>query len=94
MYSLKRTNLYLRKSKKHGKKLINHFDNKGNAIQYSKGNSRNPVRLNCGETKAFNRIKTLSKESHIIFRGRGIHTIETTVRQLFNSFGGGKSYLE
>lgn len=88
MYSLKRTNLYLRKSRKHGKKLINHFDNKGNAIQYSKGNSRNPVRLNCGETKAFKRRKTLSKDTHTIFRGRGIHTIETTVRQLFNSLGG------
>ena len=88
MFGLKRANLYLRKSKKHGKKLINHFDNKGDTIQYSKGNSRNPVRLNCGETKAFKRKKILSKYTHIIFRGRGIHTIETTVRQLFNSFGG------
>ena len=88
-FSLKRTNFYLRKSKKHGKKLINHFDNKGHAIKYTKGNSRNPVRLNCGETKAFERRKILSKDIHIIFRGRGIHTIETTVRQLFNSLWGG-----
>ena len=84
-FSLKRTNFYLRKSKKHGKKLINHFDNKGNTIKYTKGNSRNPVRLNCGETKSFHKKKILSEGIHNIFRGRGIHTIETTVRQLFNN---------
>lgn len=87
-FSIGRTNLYLRKSKKHGKKLINHFDNKGNTIRYTKGNSRNPVRLNCGQTKSFAKKKTLSGEETKIFRGRGIHTIETTLRQLSNSFGG------
>lgn len=89
-----RTNLYLRKSIKHGAKLINHFDNKGNCIKKNKGNARTPVRLNCGETKSFLRKKILSGSMHTIFRGRGIHTIETTVRQLFNSFGGGESYVE
>lgn len=93
-FSIGRTNLYLRKSKKHGKKLINHFDNKGHSIKYTKGNSRNPVRLNCGETKSFKKEKILHGEEQYIYRGRGIHTIETTVRQLFNSLVGGESYLE
>lgn len=88
VFTLGRTNFYVRKSKKHGKRLINHFDNKGDNIKYTKGNARNPVRLNCGETKSFHKKKILSEEIHNIFRGRGIHTIETTVRQLFNSLGG------
>ena len=88
VFSGGRTNFYLRKSRKHGAKLINHFDNKGNCIIKKKGNARNPVRLNCGETKSFKKKKILSGEAHTIFRGRGIHTIETTVRQLFNSLGG------
>lgn len=85
-----RTNFYLRKSKKHGKTLINHFDNRGDFIRLYKRNSINPVRLNCGETKSFPRKKEIRGEDHIIKRGRGIHTIETTVRQLRNSLGGGK----
>ena len=93
VFSGGRTNFYLRKSRKHGAKLINHFDNKGNCIKRYKGNARNPVRLNCGETKSFKKKKILSGEENTIYRGRGIHTIETTVRQLFNSLGG-ESYLE
>lgn len=73
-YSLKRTNFYLRKSKKHGKKLINHFDNNGYAIKYTKGNSRNPVRLNCGETKSFHKKKnTIGGNSQNIQGARNTH---------------------
>ena len=85
VFSNGRTNFYLRKSRKHGAKLINHFDNKGYCIRKYKGNARTPVRLNCGETKSFKKKKILHGEEHTIYRGRGIHTIETTVRQLFNS---------
>ena len=80
----KRTNIYLRKKRKHGRGLINHFDNKGIFIKIGKFNARNPVRLNCGETDSFRRHKS----GYYINRGRGIHTIETTVRQLHNSMGG------
>ncbi len=89
VFSSGRTNLYLRKSIKHGAKLINHFDNQGDCIRKHKGNARTPVRLNCGETKSFKKRKILHGEEHAIYRGRGIHTIETTVRQLFNSLWGG-----
>ena len=83
-----RTNFYLRKSKKHGKTLINHFDNRGDFIYLNKKNAINPVRLNCGETKSFPKEKVIRGKYHVIKRGRGIHTIETTVRQLLNSLGG------
>ena len=88
VYGSKRTNIYLRKRRKHGGELINHFDNKGGYIKIGKFNARNPVRLNCGETDSFRRIKETEVHSYIINRGRGIHTIETTVRQLHNSMGG------
>ena len=84
----KRTNIYLRKKRKHGRELINHFDNKGGYIEIGKFNARNPVRLNCGETDSFRRRKSIEVHDYCINRGRGIHTIETTVRQLHNSMGG------
>lgn len=90
VFCSRRTNFYFRKSKKHGKTLINHFDNRGDFIYLDKKNAINPVRLNCGETESFPRKKGIRGENHVITRGRGIHTIETTVRQLRNSLGGGK----
>ena len=86
----KRTNFYYRRSKKHGATLVNHFDNIGNELPIKKGNKRNPVRLNCGETTSFRRVKwTTSDKCYKINRGRSIHTIETTVRQLANGLWGG-----
>lgn len=84
----KRTNIYLRKKNKHGGELINHFDNKGDSIIIGKFNARNSVRLNCGETDSFRKVKYTEVRSYCINRGRGIHTIETTVRQLHNSMVG------
>ena len=84
----KRTNIYLRKKRKHGRELINHFDNKGRYIEIGRFNARNPVRLNCGETDSFRRVRSTAVHVYRINRGRGIHTIETTVRQLHNSMGG------
>lgn len=90
----KRTNFYYRRSIKHGAKLINHFDNIGNALPVKQGNKINPVRLNCGETTSFSRKKwTTPDKCHIINRGRSIHTIETTVRQLANGLWGGGRYF-
>ena len=91
--SSKRTNFYYRRSKKHGAKLINHFDNIGNELQIKYVNKRNPVRLNCGETTSFRRKKwTTPDKYYIINRGRSIHTIETTVRQLANGLWGGRYF--
>lgn len=88
--SSKRTNFYYRRSQKHGAKLINHFDNIGKELGINKNNKRNPVRLNCGETTSFRRQKRTTPDSYYkINRGRSIHTVETTVRQLANGFGGG-----
>ena len=89
----RRTNIYLRKKKKHGRGLINHFDNKGSYLKTGKFNARNPVRLNCGETDSFRRVKNNEVRDYYINRGRGIHTIETTVRQLHNSMGGGNKIV-
>lgn len=90
----KRTNFYYRRTKKHGATLINHFDSIGNELPIKDGNKRNPVRLNCGETTSFRRKKwTTPDKHHIINRGRSIHTIETTVRQLANGFLGGGRYF-
>ena len=86
----KRTNFYYRRSKKHGAKLINHFDNIGDELPIKKHNKRNPVRLNCGETTSFRRKKWTTPDKYYrINRGRSIHTIETTVRQLANGLWGG-----
>ena len=86
----KRTNFYYRRSKKHGATLINHFDNIGNELPINKNNKRNPVRLNCGETTSFRRKKWTTPDNYYrINRGRSIHTIETTVRQLANGLWGG-----
>ena len=79
---------------KHGRELINHFDNKGRYIEIGRFNARNPVRLNCGETDSFRRVRRAAVHVYRINRGRGIHTIETTVRQLHNSMGGNKIVLE
>lgn len=90
IYGLKRTNFYYRRSKKHGATLINHFDNIGNKLPIKEVNKRNPVRLNCGETTSFRRKKrTTPDKCYRINRGRSIHTIETTVRQLANGLWGG-----
>ena len=90
IYCSKRTNFYYRRSKKHGAKLINHFDNIGDALPIKEGNKRNPVRLNCGETTSFRRKKRTTPDKYYkINRGRSIHTIETTVRQLANGLWGG-----
>ena len=83
-----RTNIYLRKNKKHGRRLINHFDNFGKYIMNKKSNRRTPVRLNCGETSSFKRKRYMKNIIRFIYRGRSIYTIETTLRQLFNSLGG------
>lgn len=81
----KRTNFYYRRAKKHGATLINHFDNIGNILEIKEGNKINPVRLNCGETTSFRRKKRTTPDRYYkINRGRSIHTIETTVRQLAN----------
>lgn len=89
IYGLNRTNFYYRRSTKHGAKLINHFDNIGDKLPIKEGNKRNPVRLNCGETKSFRRKKRTTPDKHYrINRGRSIHTIETTVRQLANGLWG------
>lgn len=94
IYGSKRTNFYYRRSKKHGAKLINHFDNIGDLLPINKHNKRNPVRLNCGETTSFRRKKqTTPDKYYIINRGRSIHTIETTVRQLANGLWGGSRYF-
>lgn len=86
----KRTNFYYRRNKKHGAKLINHFDNIGYKLTIKYGNKRTPVRLNCGETTSFRRVKqTTPDRCYIINRGRSIHTVETTVRQLANGLWGG-----
>lgn len=86
----KRTNFYYRRAKKHGATLINHFDNIGNELPIKDGNKINPVRLNCGETSSFRRTKQTTSEIYYrINRGRSIHTIETTVRQLANGLWGG-----
>lgn len=86
----KRTNFYYRRSKKHGATLINHFDNIGYQLPIKWNNKRNPVRLNCGETMSFRRIKSTTPDKcYRISRGRSIHTIETTVRQLTNGLWGG-----
>ncbi len=90
IFGSKRTNFYYRRSKKHGATLINHFDNIGYALPIKLKNKRNPVRLNCGETTSFRRIKwTTPDKNYTINRGRSIHTIETTVRQLANGLWGG-----
>lgn len=90
IWGSKRTNFYYRRTKKHGATLINHFDNIGNEVPIKMGNKRNPVRLNCGETSSFRRTKqTTSERYYRINRGRSIHTIETTVRQLANGLWGG-----
>lgn len=88
--SSKRTNFYYRRSQKHGAKLINHFDNIGYELRINTHNKRNPVRLNCGETTSFRRKKWTTHDRYYkINRGRSIHTIETTVRQLANGLWGG-----
>ena len=87
-----RTNIYARRSKKHGKKLINQFDNYGNELVIEKHFlKRNPIRLNCGETKSFKRKKFnhLGNKIRNIYRGSGIHTVETTIRQIHNLMDGG-----
>ena len=86
-----RTNIYARRSTKHGNKLVNQFDNYGNGLFLKKHFlKRNPIRLNCGETKSFKRIKRnhLGDEIRNIYRGSGIHTVETTIRQIHNLMGG------
>ena len=86
-----RTNIYSRRSQKHGNKLINQFDNYGNELVIKKHSlRRNPIRLNCGETKSFKRIKInhLGYKIREIYRGSGIHTVETTIRQIHNLMGG------
>lgn len=88
-----RTNIYLRKNRKHGRRLINHFDNFGKYIMDKKSNRRTPVRLNCGETSSFQRIRYMRNIARHIYRGRSIYTIETTLRQLFNSLGVGNIYV-
>ena len=89
LYGSKRTNFYYRRSKKHGATLINHFDNIGDELPIKEKNKINPVRLNCGETTSFRRIKWTTPEKYYrINRGRSIHTIETTVRQLANGLWG------
>lgn len=86
----KRTNFYYRRAKKHGATLINHFDNIGNKLPIKERNKINPVRLNCGETSSFRRTKQTTPDKYYrINRGRSIHTIETTVRQLANGLWGG-----
>ena len=86
----KRTNFYYRRSKKHGATLINHFDNIGDELPIKENNKINPVRLNCGETTSFRRKKWTTPDKYYrINRGRSIHTIETTVRQLANGLWGG-----
>ena len=90
----KRTNFYYRRSKKHGATLINHFDNIGDELPIKEKNKRNPVRLNCGETTSFRRKKWTTPDIYYrINRGRSIHTIETTVRQLANGLWGGGRYF-
>lgn len=90
IYGSKRTNFYYRRSQTHGAILINHFDNIGDKIPIKEGNKRNPVRLNCGETTSFRRKKRTTPDKYYrINRGRSIHTIETTVRQLANGLCGG-----
>lgn len=87
-----RTNIYSRRSRKHGNKLINQFDNYGDILVIKKHFlKRNPIRLNCGETKSFKRIKInhLGNKIRKIYRGSGIHTVETTIRQIHNLMGGG-----
>ena len=80
-----RTNIYSRRNRKHGNILINQFDNYGNSLLLKKHFlRRNPIRLNCGETKSFKRIKInhLGNKIRKIYRGSGIHTVETTIRQI------------
>lgn len=80
-----RTNIYARRSKKHGNKLVNQFDNYGDGLFLTKHFlKRNPIRLNCGESKSFKRIKInhLGNNIRNIYRGSGIHTVETTIRQI------------
>ena len=87
-----RTNIYARRNRKHGKKLINQFDNYGKELDIKKHFlKRNPIRLNCGETKSFKRIKRnhLGNTIRKIYRCCGIHTVETTIRQIHNLMGGG-----
>ena len=87
-----RTNIYSRRNRKHGSKLLNQFDNYGNSLVIEKHFlKRNPIRLNCGETKSFKRkkINHLGCEIRKIYRGSGIHTVETTIRQIHNLMGGG-----
>ena len=85
-----RTNIYARRIRKHGNKLINQFDNYGDKLVIKKFLKRNPIRLNCGETKSFRR----KKRNHFgvlirsIYRGSGIHTVETTIRQIHDLMGG------
>lgn len=86
-----RTNIYARRSQKHGKKLINQFDNYGGILNLKKHFlKRNPIRLNCGETTSFKRKKVnhLGEKIRSIYRGSGIHTVETTIRQISNLMGG------
>ena len=97
IYGSRRTNFYYRKSQKHSRALINQFDNVGYRIckhSVDTGNQINPVRLNCGETTSFRRIRKFDVNTYVINRGRSIHTIETTIRQLVNSVGGGKIVTE
>lgn len=91
-----RTNIYARRSNKHGKKLINQFDNYGETLNLKKHFiKRNPIRLNCGETTSFKRIKVnhLGKGIRRIYRCSGIHTVETTIRQIHNLMRGRNSNL-
>ena len=86
-----RTNIYARRNRKHGNRLINQFDNYGDSLVIKKHFlRRNPIRLNCGETKSFKRIKInhLGDKIRKIYRGSGIHTVETTIRQIHNLMGG------
>lgn len=86
-----RTNIYARRSSKHGNKLINQFDNHGGHLFLTKYFlKRNPIRLNCGETKSFKRkkINHLGNLIRNTYRGSGIHTVETTIRQIHNLMGG------
>ena len=86
-----KTNIYARRSRKHGNKLINQFDNYGKKLVIRKHFlKRNPIRLNCGETNSFQRLKRnhLGTKIRVIHRGSGIHTVETTIRQIHNLMGG------